>query len=156
MRFGMSIAVPALLAAAALSACSESEEPRNAAINEDLNTGTTAAQTEGANSFTEGQARGHVENAGYTDVSPMTLTEDGLWQGTATRDGATMNVSVDYRGAVTNTPEQDAPPAAANDGDTAAPSATDQGAPAAATVSQDPAAMPGATSAEMRRTGERG
>jgi len=155
MRFRVSTTLPALLAAASLAACSESEEPRNAAVNDDLNTDTAATQTEGANSFTEDQARGHAENAGYTDVSPMTKTDDGLWQGTATQNGETVNVSVDYRGAVTNTAESAAPPMAATDG-AMAPSATEQGAPTAATTSQDPAAMPGATSAEMRRTGERG
>ncbi|WP_396594509.1 hypothetical protein [Brevundimonas sp. R86498] len=155
MRFRANITLPALLAAASLAACSESEEPRNAAINPDLNTNTTGTQTEGANSFTEDQARGHAENAGYTNVSPMTKTEDGLWQGTATLNGEPVNVSVDYRGAVTNTAASNAPPMAVNDG-AMAPSATNQGAPATATTSQNPAAMPGATSAEMRRTGERG
>lgn len=163
MRFRITLALPALVAAASLAACSESEEPRNAAVNDDLNTDTAATQTEGANSFTEDQARGHVENAGFENVSAMTLTDDGLWQGTAMRGGETVNVSVDYRGAVQTTPAGAAPPAAANgdpamtgDQAMAAPSATDQGSPTAATVSQDPAAMPGATSAEMRRTGDRG
>lgn len=127
MRFGMSIAAPALMAAASLAACSPSEEPRNAPVNDDLNTDTTAAQTAGANSFTEAQARGHVENADYADVSTLTLTDDGLWQGTATRGGETMNVSVDYRGAVTNTPGNAAPPMAASGGDMT----TASGAPAA-------------------------
>lgn len=155
MRFSASITLPAILAAASLAACSGSEEPQNAAVNPDLNTDTTAAQTEGANSFTEDQARGHAENAGYTNVSPMTKTTDGLWQGTATQNGETVNVSVDYRGAVTNTPESAAPPMAATDGGMTA-SATDEGVPAAAMTTQNPAAVPGATSAEMRRTGERG
>lgn len=153
MRLGMTITLSALVAAASLAACSESEEPRNDAINPELNTETGGVQTEGANSFTEDQARGHIENAGYADVSPMTKTEDGLWQGTATRGGETVNVSVDYRGVVTDTPASAAPPMAAN---TAAPSTPDQGTRPAATTSQDPATMPGATSDEMRRTGERG
>ena len=146
MRFRVSITLPALLAAASLAACSQSEEPQNAAVNPDLNTDTATTQTEGANSFTEEQARGHVENAGYTGVSPLTKTADGLWQGTAARNGETVNVSVDYRGVVTNTAEGEAPPMPATDGTTAP----------AATTTQNPAAMPGATSAETRRTGERG
>lgn len=145
MRFRASLTIPAILAAASLAACSDSEEPRNAAVNEDLNTETAGAQTEGANSFTEDQARGQIENAGYSDVSALTLTNDGLWQGTAMQGGETVNVSVDYRGAVTNTPEAAAPPMAATAGEGDAPA-----------TSQDPAAMPGATSAEMRQTGERG
>lgn len=106
MRLTMSVTLSALLAAASLAACSEPNEPMNEAVNEDLNTDTAAtAQTEGANSFTEGQARGHIENAGYTNVSALTLTPEGLWQGTATRDGQTQNVSVDYRGAVSTSPD---------------------------------------------------
>ncbi|MFN4297072.1 MAG: hypothetical protein ACK4FB_09535 [Brevundimonas sp.] len=114
MRLTMSVTLSALLAAASLAACSEPNQPMNEAVNEDLNTAPMASQTEGANSFTEGQARGHIENAGYTNVSALTLTDSGLWQGTATRDGQTQNVSVDYRGAVSTTPEGAAAPMASD------------------------------------------
>ena len=101
-----------LLAAGMLTACnpagegkavSESvdtaEAPRNDAINADANT-TETTQTPGASSFTEEQARGQITNAGYTDVKELTQTPEGLWQGSATKDGASVNVSVDYKGAV--------------------------------------------------------
>ncbi|MFN3816555.1 hypothetical protein [Brevundimonas sp.] len=114
----MSVTLSALLAAASLAACSEPNQPMNEAVNEDLNTETTDTQTQGANSFTEGQARGHIENAGYANVSALTLTDDGLWQGTATRNGETQNVSVDYRGAVSTTPEGGAAPMASGSNNT--------------------------------------
>ncbi|MEH6663531.1 MAG: hypothetical protein V7678_01660 [Brevundimonas sp.] len=157
MRLGMSVTLSALLAATSLAACSDPDEPVNDAVNEDLNTDTSTL-AEGANSFTEDQARGHVENAGYENVSSMTMTENGVWQGTATRGGETRNVSVDYRGAVAESPEGAAAPTVGDSG--AAMTAPDESEPATAaspaTMSQDPADMPGATSAEMRQTGERG
>lgn len=81
-------------------AVSTSEEPRNQAVDTTPTTGD-AGQTAGANSFTEGQARGAIESAGYTAVGPLTQTPEGLWQGKATKDGTEMTVSVDYKGAVT-------------------------------------------------------
>lgn len=78
---------------------SQSEAPRNEAIDTTpVDAGAT--QTPGANSFTEGQARGAIEAAGYTDVGALTQTPEGLWQGEAMRDGAAVTVSVDYRGEV--------------------------------------------------------
>ncbi len=55
----------------------------------------------GANSFTEGQARKHILNSGYTDVSGLTKGEDGVWRGAATRDGAQVSVAMDFKGNVT-------------------------------------------------------
>jgi hypothetical protein len=79
---------------------STSEAPRNEAVDTTPTTGETA-QTPGASSFTEAQARGAIESAGYTGVGPLTQNEQGLWQGKATKDGAEVIVSVDYKGAVT-------------------------------------------------------
>ena len=72
----------------------------NEAVNTDANT-TDASHSPGSNSFTENQARGQIENAGYSDVSGLTKTPDGMWTGKAMRSGKTMNVSVDFKGAVT-------------------------------------------------------
>jgi hypothetical protein len=46
------------------------------------------------------QAKGHIENAGYTDVTGLTKTPEGLWTGSAKKDGKTVHVSVDFKGAV--------------------------------------------------------
>ena len=80
-------------------AVSPPSSPENGAVNTDANK-TQPTQTPGSNSFTEGQARGHIEHAGYTDVGALTKTPDGLWTGTAKKDGKTVNVSVDFKGAV--------------------------------------------------------
>lgn len=100
----------AALAAGALSGCgqdsgpavSSSEAPRNEAVSTD-GTGATAdaTATPGANSFTEEQARERITADGYTDVGALTQNAEGLWTGTATRDGTSATVAVDYRGTVT-------------------------------------------------------
>ena len=76
------------------------EAPANAAVDTTPTTGETA-QTPGANSFTEEQARGAIESAGYTGVSALTQDAQGIWKGEATKGGAKAQVSVDYKGAVT-------------------------------------------------------
>ena len=62
---------------------------------------TTAAAAKGRNSFTETQAQGRIAKAGYSDVSKLMKNENGVWQGTAMRDGAKVNVGLDYKGNVT-------------------------------------------------------
>jgi hypothetical protein len=99
----------AVIAACLLAACSKagadgkavstSETPRNAAVSTETHP-TDVAQTAGANSFTADQAKGHIEKAGYAQVSDLTQTPDGLWQGKAMKDGKPVSVSVDYKGAV--------------------------------------------------------
>ena len=82
----------------------------------------------GANSFTEGQARQHILNSGYTDVTGLAKGKDGVWRGTAMHDGASVAVAMDFKGNVTeatsssgamsgamSTPKA-APPAAAGGG----------------------------------------
>lgn len=66
---------------------------------------TTAAVDEGAplkgsNSFTEGQAKDRVLAAGFSGVSALTKDDDGIWRGTAMKDGKNVNVAVDYKGNV--------------------------------------------------------
>ncbi|MDO8410112.1 MAG: hypothetical protein Q7S93_08625 [Phenylobacterium sp.] len=78
---------------------SASEAPRNEAVDTEPTTGD-AGQTPGANSFTEAQARGAIEKAGYTEVGALTQNAEGMWQGTAMQSGAPVQVSVDYRGEV--------------------------------------------------------
>ena len=55
----------------------------------------------GANSFTEGQARQHILNSGYSDVSGLAKGQDGVWRGMATHNGAQVNVAMDFKGNVT-------------------------------------------------------
>ena len=72
----------------------------NGAVNTDANK-TNADVAPASNSFTEGQAKGHIENAGYTDVTGLQKTADGIWVASAKKNGKSVNVSVDFKGAVT-------------------------------------------------------
>lgn len=72
--------------------------------NDAVDTGATAsdAMPEAAsNSFTEDQAKGHIENAGYADVTDLVKTADGLWTAKAKKAGKPVDVAVDFKGAVT-------------------------------------------------------
>jgi hypothetical protein len=82
-------------------AVSSPEAPANPAVDTQ-ETSEKSALTPGANSFTEGQAKEAMEKAGYTISGPLTQTDQGIWQGQATRSGgASTTVSVDYKGVVT-------------------------------------------------------
>jgi hypothetical protein len=58
------------------------------------------APLEGANSFTEGQAKDRVIAAGMSSPAALTKDEKGIWRGTAMKDGKSINVAVDYKGNV--------------------------------------------------------
>ena len=59
------------------------------------------APVEGANSFTEGQARSRIESLGYTNVTNLTKDAKGVWRGRAMRNGKQVSVSLDFQGNVT-------------------------------------------------------
>jgi hypothetical protein len=61
---------------------------------------TTATPAAGANSFTEGQARRRIEDAGYTDVRELKKDEQGVWRGRAMRNGSEADVGLDFQGKV--------------------------------------------------------
>jgi hypothetical protein len=54
----------------------------------------------GANSFTENQVRERLTNAGFSSVGELRKDDQGIWRGAAMRNGAHVNVAVDYRGNV--------------------------------------------------------
>jgi hypothetical protein len=75
----------------------------NVASNEAIDTTENrepGAPFEGANSFTEGQAQARLAELGYGNVTGLVKGEDGIWRGQAQKDGATVNVGVDYQGNV--------------------------------------------------------
>ena len=89
------IAIAAALATsfAALPALAETPAPTSAAAESGM-----AAK---GNLFTEKQARAHLLHLGYTNVSGLTKDENGVWHGSATKDGNTRTVAVDVKGAAT-------------------------------------------------------
>jgi hypothetical protein len=68
------------------------------AKSDTMNPGAPVA---GKNSFTEGQARSRIEAAGYSSVSGLMKSDDGVWHAKATKAGATQTVSLDFQGNVT-------------------------------------------------------
>jgi periplasmic protein CpxP/Spy len=72
-------------------------EPANAIGNSSVTQGGLSA---GANSFTEAQARSRLRQHGYMQVSTLTKDHDGIWHGSATRNGAQVHVSIDYKGDI--------------------------------------------------------
>jgi hypothetical protein len=63
------------------------------------------APFEGANSFTEEQARDRAVAWDVTGVSALTLDEQGIWRGEGQLGGAAVSVAVDYKGNVVTTPK---------------------------------------------------
>ena len=61
----------------------------------------TTRMADGANSFTEGQARKRIAKAGYTQVGKLTKDKDGVWMGQAMQNGKPAMVGLDYKGNVT-------------------------------------------------------
>jgi hypothetical protein len=58
------------------------------------------APLEGANSFTETQAKDRVAANGIAAPTTMIKDSKGIWRGAATRDGKSVEVAVDYKGNV--------------------------------------------------------
>ena len=63
-------------------------------------TANPTAPLEGANSFTEAQAKERIEAAGFTQLEGLMLDDKGIWQSKAMKDGKSVAVSMDYQGNV--------------------------------------------------------
>lgn len=89
-----------LLGAVALlpvAAWSQTATPEAAPRSAESSSAPTAPMP-GANSFTEGQARSRIEDAGFADVTELRKDEEGIWRGRASRGGTSQEVALDYRG----------------------------------------------------------
>jgi hypothetical protein len=64
-------------------------------------TGTNADQpAKGANSFSKHQAAKRIAGKGYSHVKGLAKDSDGVWRGTAMKDGQPVQVWLDYKGNV--------------------------------------------------------
>ncbi|CUX04867.1 conserved exported hypothetical protein [Agrobacterium fabacearum S56] len=63
-------------------------------------TKNATSPVEGANSFTEEQANKRLMDAGYAEVTGLTLDDKGVWQAKASKDGKSVNVALDYQGNI--------------------------------------------------------
>jgi len=59
-----------------------------------------AVLEEGANSFTEGQTRSRLEDAGFSAVEVLRKDDRGFWRGQAMRNGQVIEVAMDFRGRI--------------------------------------------------------
>jgi hypothetical protein len=73
--------------------------PGNNAVNSP-DTKNSNRPVAGSNSFTEGQAKSRLEEAGYANVTDLKKDDNGVWRGKASKGGAATNVSVDFQGNV--------------------------------------------------------
>ena len=55
---------------------------------------------QGANSFTQGEAQGRIGSEGYQNVSGLKLDNNGVWRGTAMKNGQQVQVWMDYKGNI--------------------------------------------------------
>lgn len=63
-------------------------------------TKNATAPVEGANSFTEAQAKERIADAGYADVTDLALDDEGIWRAKAMKDGKAVTVDLDYQGNI--------------------------------------------------------
>ena len=73
--------------------------PNNNAVNSP-GQNNSSAPVAGRNSFTEGQAKSKIEEAGYTNVTELKKDDAGVWRGKASKSGSVALVSVDFQGNV--------------------------------------------------------
>ena len=73
--------------------------PQNPAVK-GVHDNNSAIPVKGANSFTRMEAQKQIEAKGYTHVAGLTKDKDGIWRGTADKNGVSGPVSVDYQGNV--------------------------------------------------------
>jgi protein CpxP len=91
----------------------------------------------GANSFTEGQARSRLEDAGFTAIEGLAKDDQGFWRGRAMQNGQVNEVAMDFRGRIAAGPTLAALGSAAARGSGTAP------APVTGTTSARPDGAPG-------------
>ena len=101
MRSYLAIAaMAALLISPAALAQPANPKGNTPAVNTPNSPPNPGAPVAGANSFTEGQAKSRIESTGYTNVSGLRKDDQGVWRGSAMKDGRSVNVSLDFQGNV--------------------------------------------------------
>jgi hypothetical protein len=73
--------------------------PNNNAVNS-KGENNSNAPVAGRNSFTEGQAKSKIEEAGFSNVSGLQKDKDGVWRGKASKAGKETEVTLDFQGNV--------------------------------------------------------
>ena len=92
-----SLGTVAALAQSATTAPSSSTPP---AVSTTSTPPPAGAPVAGANSFTEAQARKRIEDQGFSSVTNLKKDDKSIWRGTATKNGASVPVALDFQGNV--------------------------------------------------------
>jgi hypothetical protein len=98
-RIALTASAFALFATAAIAQAPAQNGPQNAAVK-GVHENNSPKPVAGANSFTMGEAKSHIEARGFTQVTALKKDSDGIWRGTAMKNGASVPVSLDYQGNV--------------------------------------------------------
>ncbi|QDG94394.1 PepSY domain-containing protein (plasmid) [Rhizobium sp. NIBRBAC000502774] len=98
------ILVAAFFGASALSAFAQQAPAANPGGDTPAvatpDTKNSTAPVEGANSFTEAQAKERIEKAGYTGVKDLKKDDKGVWMASGMKGGKAMAIALDYQGNV--------------------------------------------------------
>ncbi len=92
--------VVAALAGLALTGSASAHTATTTRVVKKTHTVDNGGPQRGASSFTEAQARGHIEHAGFTNVSTLKKDDGGIWRGTARKGNRTVKVALDFKGNV--------------------------------------------------------
>ena len=99
MRILIAAAALTLAASSVIAQESAQTGPQNKAVK-GIHENNSATPVKGANSFTRTEAQKQIQAKGYTHIAGLTKDKDGVWRGTAEKNGASGPVSVDYQGNV--------------------------------------------------------
>jgi hypothetical protein len=101
MRRSILLVCAGMIAATAASAQNQPAKsgPNNNAVNSPAENNSNAPVA-GRNSFTEGQAKSKIEEAGFSKITDLKKDENGVWRGKASKGGAPTSVSIDFQGNV--------------------------------------------------------
>ncbi|NTF98248.1 PepSY domain-containing protein [Rhizobium rhizogenes] len=98
------ILTAAFVSVSALSAFAQTAPTANSDGNTPAvatpDTKNPTAPVEGANSFTEDQAKERIEEAGYTGVKDLKKDDKGIWNAAGMKDGKSFSIALDYQGNV--------------------------------------------------------
>lgn len=97
--FVLTTAAIGLFASVAIAQVPAQQGPSNPAVKS-LHDNNSSTPVAGANSFTKTEAMKQIEAKGYTHVTKLKKDKSGVWRGTATKDGQSGPISVDYQGNV--------------------------------------------------------
>ncbi|MDT6942368.1 PepSY domain-containing protein [Brucella pseudogrignonensis] len=101
----ITLAVASAMAfAPTLAFAQDTKNPKTPAIATPDNNNPTAPVA-GKNSFTEEQAKERFEEAGYSHVTELKLTDAGIWEAAAMKGAEKISVQLDYQGNVSTKPK---------------------------------------------------